>query len=269
MRRLILLATISLMTLPNLAQANSVKELCGEPPVVTNDALKGDLTGKASLIKRLVGQAEFTGVVEATQDDVFANYPDADAARTNAYLFYVACALTVDDEDLNAIEKLDAIAKFKAKLLADKVSAIDFTYYSVDFAAVRTSGRNFIVDLIVENTNPYEHGIGIAFVHTRMVPSCLGTLRPSCKAKVSLSDSSGNNYPLGQVSGLGLSRDREDWTVLRHGENALVSIEFGSRGNNPSGREFRLDGEIIVVWRIDEDNLSKPRKKAFSLKYSS
>lgn len=267
--RTLIATTMLALGLAGSALANDIKTLCGEPPVVTNDTLKGELDGKASLIKRLVGQAEFTGVVEATREDVFENYPNADEARANAYLFYVACALTVDDKKMNAIEKLDAIAKFRAKLLADKVSAIEFTYYSIDFAAVRQSGRNFIVDLIVKNTNPNEYGIAVAFMHTKMVPSCLGTLRPSCKAKVSLSDGFGGKYFLGEVSGLGLSRDADDWTILKFGENVLVSLEFGSQGVSLLGREFVLDGEIIAVWRIDENNVSKPQKKAFSIKHQS
>jgi hypothetical protein len=99
----------------------ATREICGDPPPAqfreeNNEAIKGDLTGKANLLTRFVGNAELGGKIESTRKEVFAKYPDANAAYMDRYLAYMFCYVLFDPNNKQSTEdKLKAIQEFRIR----------------------------------------------------------------------------------------------------------------------------------------------------------
>lgn len=97
-------------------------DICGEPPpaqfrVRNDETLKGELEGKAQLLTKFVGDASLGGKIETSQREIFAKYPDADTARTNAYFVYMFCVLLFSPENHQSYEeKLSALRGFREHL---------------------------------------------------------------------------------------------------------------------------------------------------------
>jgi hypothetical protein len=95
--------------------------MCGDPPPVVNESLKGNITGRANLLTRYFGHAELTGEVETARNDIFSNYPRAEIARGMAYFQYVMCSLLDEDKSLSTREKLNEWSKVKDILRPERV----------------------------------------------------------------------------------------------------------------------------------------------------
>jgi hypothetical protein len=89
---------------PALAQLGS----CGQPPVVEDGSVKGEIDSKASFLKTFVGDAALKGQVDIAKNDVLQRYPNADQLRLKQYFLYVVCLQIMNDT------KLDTLAKIKA-----------------------------------------------------------------------------------------------------------------------------------------------------------
>lgn len=96
----------------------SARDVCGDPPPAqfretNNEAIKGDLTGKANLLTRFIGDAELGGKIDATRNEVFAEYKDANAAYMDRYLVYMFCHVLFDPANKQSTEeKLKAIREY-------------------------------------------------------------------------------------------------------------------------------------------------------------
>jgi hypothetical protein len=92
---------------------------CGKPPVVADESLKGELGGKAQLLTRWVGNADFKGQVEAARNDVFSKYPEARQTRSDDYLLYMFCSFVLRDPNFTGRDKQKAILEMRQALAAD------------------------------------------------------------------------------------------------------------------------------------------------------
>jgi hypothetical protein len=108
--------------------AASANELCGPAPAAQflskdDETLKGQLQGEAKLLSRFIGNAALGGEVDIVRNRIYAEYPDADKARTDAYLLYLFCQVLMDEEsDLSTSQKLQELRTFKRELKPDSSS---------------------------------------------------------------------------------------------------------------------------------------------------
>jgi hypothetical protein len=89
---------------PALAQLSS----CGEPPIVQDGSIKGEIDSKASFLKTLVGDVALKGQVDIAKNDVLQRYPNADQLRLKQYFLYVVCLQIMNDTKLGTLEKIKA-----------------------------------------------------------------------------------------------------------------------------------------------------------------
>ncbi|MCP3380171.1 MULTISPECIES: hypothetical protein [unclassified Bradyrhizobium] len=92
---------------------------CGPPPTLSqelqnNEAIKGNLQGKAQLLSKYVGQAELGGQIETTKSEIYTQSQDYYPAQQEAYLSYLFCSIISADPKFTTPEKLDALIKYKA-----------------------------------------------------------------------------------------------------------------------------------------------------------
>ncbi|WP_156947078.1 hypothetical protein [Bradyrhizobium sp. WSM3983] len=95
---------------------------CGKPPEFDNrlqnvETLKGDLTGKAQALVRLLGSVELSGKIESERRELYKSSDAAEAARSDAYLAYIFCVALMDDRKLSAVDKIKLIQEFRRPLL--------------------------------------------------------------------------------------------------------------------------------------------------------
>lgn len=120
MRKTFCLLLLVLLGLPNYAVA--IKDNCGAPPPEqfreeNNKSIKADVTGKANLLTRLAGSAELGGKVDSTRKELFAKFPDANAAYMDRLLLYMFCITLFDPKNTQTQrEKQEAILEFRRQL---------------------------------------------------------------------------------------------------------------------------------------------------------
>lgn len=100
---------ISLATTPTLAITQEA--ICGDPPPVANEALKGEIAGKAEILSRFFGNTSLTGKIETARTEIFSKYPNINE-RSNAYFEYLTCILLMQS-DLSSKEKLDSLVEIR------------------------------------------------------------------------------------------------------------------------------------------------------------
>jgi len=109
-----LLAFPILMTLHSpRAQDTSA---CGDPPIMADEQLKGDIEGRVQALSRFLGDARLSGQLERNRRDIFDRYGDADQARTNAYLLYQFCLVIMSDTEMSTREKINEIIRIKREI---------------------------------------------------------------------------------------------------------------------------------------------------------
>jgi hypothetical protein len=86
---------------------------CGDPPPVANEALKGEIEGKAQFLSRFLGDAALSGAIQTSRTEIFSKYPDAEQSRSNAYFEYQVCLLIFNDKTMSTGEKLDQLVKIR------------------------------------------------------------------------------------------------------------------------------------------------------------
>jgi hypothetical protein len=92
--------------------------VCGDPPVVEDIHLKGELDSKAQFLSRLLGDAQFKGKVDVAKNDVLSHYPNADALRINQYFMYVVCVTIMNDNTMPTIDKLNELRKARGDIFS-------------------------------------------------------------------------------------------------------------------------------------------------------
>jgi len=88
--------------------------VCGDPPPVANEELKGEIEGKAQFLSRFLGDASLAGRIETSRQEIFSQYPDQDE-RSDAYFEYMFCALIMNDQDMTTKEKIDELKDIKVQ----------------------------------------------------------------------------------------------------------------------------------------------------------
>lgn len=107
----LLLSLLSLaFSLPGFAQG---VDLCGDPPPVANEAVRGEIEGKAQFLSRFLGDVALTGNIQTSRTEIFSKYGDAEFARSNAYFEYQVCVLLMSDKSLTNIQKIDKLREIR------------------------------------------------------------------------------------------------------------------------------------------------------------
>ena len=115
------ITTAMLILIVSIATHAVADEMCGDPPKPEfskqqNEAIKADLEGKAKFLSGYVGNAELTGKIEGSRQEIFAKYPDADKARSNAYLLYMFCRVIFEPSNTQSTQdKIDALQAFRLR----------------------------------------------------------------------------------------------------------------------------------------------------------
>jgi hypothetical protein len=90
---------------------SQVEKICGEPPPVANESLKGAIKGEAQALSRWLGNAGLTGQIQTSREEIFSKYPDAEVSRSNAYFEYVICVILMQDKSLTSTQKIEELKK--------------------------------------------------------------------------------------------------------------------------------------------------------------
>jgi len=108
MKRIHVLCSVLAVVGSGLAQAS----VCGDPPPVANETLKGEIAGKAQILSKYLGNAQLSGQIETSRTEIFSKYPNADE-RGNAYFEYQVCILLMNDKKMTTQEKLAELQKIR------------------------------------------------------------------------------------------------------------------------------------------------------------
>jgi hypothetical protein len=93
--------------IPSTAHAQLDASHCGDPPVVADDSLRGEIEGEAKLLSRFLGDARLSGEIETSRKDIFYRYPTGE--RADAYFKYQVCLLILTDTTLTNTQKLEQL----------------------------------------------------------------------------------------------------------------------------------------------------------------
>lgn len=86
--------------------------LCGDPPPVAEDSLKGEIDGRAKFLSSFLGNAELVGRIETSRKEIFSRYKNADE-RSNAYFEYQVCILLMQDITMTTSQKIDVLTSIR------------------------------------------------------------------------------------------------------------------------------------------------------------
>ncbi|MGH0036981.1 MAG: hypothetical protein ACQGVK_18290 [Myxococcota bacterium] len=87
--------------------------LCGDPPPVADESLAGELSSKAKVLSRFLGDAELSGKIKTSRSEVFSRYPNADRVVVDHYLLYQTCLILTRDKGLSTTQKLEELRKMR------------------------------------------------------------------------------------------------------------------------------------------------------------
>jgi hypothetical protein len=146
--------------------AIATPNICGEPPPAqllshNDERLKGELKGKAELLTRFVGDAALGGQIEISRNQIYASYPDADKARTDAYFSYMFCIVLFDPGNKQSPEeKKKAITEFRRQLQPGSSSTEEQPDHNKDalleyvYSELEKTTRNLHIpsDLVVDGS---------------------------------------------------------------------------------------------------------------------
>lgn len=88
--------------------------LCGQPPRIDDEEIKGQLDGKAKFLSSFLGDAQLSGQVDIARKDVFSKVPEGLKARSIAYLQYQVCVILFADQKLTTPQKIDELLRVQA-----------------------------------------------------------------------------------------------------------------------------------------------------------
>lgn len=94
--------------------------VCGDPPPVANEVLKGEIKGEAQLLSRFVGDASLSGRIEQSRTEIFSKYGANE--RSDAFFQYMLCMLIMNDTEMTTREKLDEISTVRHEFEKPPVS---------------------------------------------------------------------------------------------------------------------------------------------------
>jgi hypothetical protein len=108
---ILLIIVFVLIIQPTIAV--SQVELCGDPPPVANDELRGEIKGKAEFLSKFLGNAELSGNIQKSRTEIFSKYPEAERTRSNAYFEFQVCVLLMNDTKLTTTQKIEELKKIR------------------------------------------------------------------------------------------------------------------------------------------------------------
>lgn len=116
--------------------ASAETSVCGPPPVVADEKLKGEIEGQAELVLKFLGNARLSGNIQKARKDVFSNYPNADKLRTDTFFQYQFCLLLMKDDSLNDKQKREELKKmqrefFKPVSVRDQQSGSNRYWFAI------------------------------------------------------------------------------------------------------------------------------------------
>jgi len=104
-----------MISLVTSSSAFAQASLCGDPPSVANETLKGVIDGKAKSLTGFLGGGPLSHEIEASRQEIFSSFPAAEQGRANAYLEYQLCLILLSDESLSTTEKLHELKKLRSE----------------------------------------------------------------------------------------------------------------------------------------------------------
>lgn len=105
-------------------------EMCGDPPPVADETIKGDLRGEAQLLSRYLGKAELGGQFETSRREIFSRYRNIDE-RSEAYFEYQVCILIMNDDELSNHEKINELRKIRREKKSSEPMSDSNEYTSI------------------------------------------------------------------------------------------------------------------------------------------
>ena len=108
----------------NISAIYAQHSLCGDPPPVANETLKGEISGQAQLLTKFLGDTQLSGKIESSRAEIFSKYPDAEESRTNAFFEYQVCVLIMNDNNMSNKQKIEELKKVKREF-GKPVSSLD------------------------------------------------------------------------------------------------------------------------------------------------
>ena len=114
----------AISVLINTYSAFAQISICGDPPPVANETLKGEIKGKAQFISKYLGDAELSGKIETSRTEIFSKYGDAETSRSNAYFEYQMCILIFADKKMKTQEKIEELKKVKREFQKPAVKRV-------------------------------------------------------------------------------------------------------------------------------------------------
>jgi hypothetical protein len=162
--RLIGSAFFFLLSNSTFAQAN----VCGDPPPVANETLKGEINGKAQIVSKYLGDAQLSGKIETSRTEIFSKYADGETSRANAYFEYQVCILLFADKKMTTQEKLEELRKVRREFKKPTVKKVSIiirpsgpVYDNSDIGGV--SGSRSTVELRINGESVVEHRLNSSF----------------------------------------------------------------------------------------------------------
>ena len=114
MRLFLLVLLLALYS--NWVSAADLDPMCGDPPAVTNEKVKGELEIKANAISKVLGALGFGAAYENSREDIFGKYGDANAARADQHLYFLVCNIVVRSTTLTDQQKIETIFKMRSMM---------------------------------------------------------------------------------------------------------------------------------------------------------
>ena len=166
-RSVSVIIAMMLCSVPTLADTY----LCGDPPPLANEKLKGEVRGKAQFLSRFLGGAEVGGQIENTREEVLSKYPNADRAVFHLMLLYQTCVFLMQDDTLSTQQSSTNSERCEPSCTAS--FNLRSSTLGVD---IRTSGKSGQTTRRSRN-----HQVGSVAVQPRRT-GAIDPFLPSCKA---------------------------------------------------------------------------------------
>jgi hypothetical protein len=103
---LLSLLCFALLLCPSAKAQISCGEAPKDVPVSVQEALKGDLEGKAQVLSKLIGDAQIKGKIESTRNEIHQEHQNLDQYQLDMYFMWVACQTLNSDKLLSTQDKI-------------------------------------------------------------------------------------------------------------------------------------------------------------------
>lgn len=99
------------------ASSHAADDVCGQPPMVNDENIKGTIEGKAKLLANWIGDVALSGQIQLERKDIFSKTPDGLKSRADAYLQYQVCIFLMPDTKLSTNEKIDQLIRVRQSFI--------------------------------------------------------------------------------------------------------------------------------------------------------